>query len=1230
MKMLKLKSALKKMVIIFTLITSISFVKPEPVSAVVGGELLKPVFNLILTLGDGTMHVIHSVLLGQPKSLIKVNMNGDMIKDFFRVFFTVVVMVAVTAFFIWASSVFIAAVGNIATMGIGGLVLRVGTKIVGFSSIAGMWLLIPLGAAGYAGSAFYRADFWGEDNTAILPLYAITPEEIFKNDDNHRIFSVNFFDADVGDMVESEYKIVTDEPSTDNRSDEVKRLISTDQIKNIRYTNSIQATENAFEDEDVLDQFGLTENDIEVLEGEDGNANMYWKDPESTQFEVYYAKIKDTNSYLLYIIDMGSYYMAKVNAGSSAGMPSNVADNLTENEVTGNKSDVVEERHTFAYNLKSFVFNTYRAIRVIATVGMMSVLVYIGIRIVISSAASEKAKYKQLLGDWLVGMVLLFTMHYIMYFANIAVEELSKFLNSVNPTMYVAGIQDKDEKIKNVLREHGFHLVSGDQELPNRMYVHYITDADGSNYVEWRTNLMGMIRMSASEGAYRDDSILFIGYVVLFAVMIIYTITFTFVYIRRVIYMAFLTMIAPLVALTYPIDKANDGKAQGFNYWFKEYMFNLLVQPMHLLLYTILVSATVKFSARNPIYSLIAIGFIGQAEKIVRKMFNFEKASTPGLLSGPVGAAMTFSGLNALLGHGPKGGKSGKGSRSSMSDGEDDISDLKIGGQPSIQDNLRSLEAAEGLEGTGGESAGTISLGIGDRGTEPNDMRNGFAVDTEPMSNERTDDDLWAEMLNNARGRNYNKLRYANDEERRQLINNYRNRLLEKAKKDEDRRRVINGIADGFGFYADGMKRKFKRKIENGRPVRQIARMLGGAAGAVAIGSIGLAAGVASGDPSKAMQYAGVAATGGYRLGGNLVDRGRETFGVEGFSDQMERATLGEEEYNKQRALKNRKKFKESEANINTVMSKLKKTRNQAKEWLEKYSETYMNNGINKVSDMMDIEKTLDSSKTYTSQIDNKSYTVRIGKDDRNLAIGAYKIGKMYDTDRAYGEEKRNNVINKIQGDNNFSEKKAEGVFYLSLIGSDKKNNRYIEEKNRRVERKAKEVNDKDEGIKNVNVESNGPIIVQGTRQIDNIEKENRKETKKEQEVQETRTESNVVTDSNPLGEVQREKEKQEYEKRVGELEAEYKEIKRDYKKIQEHYERMEKERNQQLDDTLKGIKDQKTKERQKKNFEKMKEKMEDERKTRDSIQKEKEKINGELDSEQNNPIKDYKRGRKK
>ena len=47
-----------------------------------------------------------------------------------------------------------------------------------------------------------------------------------------------------------------------------------------------------------------------------------------------------------------------------------------------------------------------------------------------------------------------------------------------------------------------------------------------------------------------------IGYEIIYIVLVMYTLIFTWTYVKRVVYMAFLTMIAPLVALTYPIDKA--------------------------------------------------------------------------------------------------------------------------------------------------------------------------------------------------------------------------------------------------------------------------------------------------------------------------------------------------------------------------------------------------------------------------------------------------------------------------------------------------------------------------------------------------------------------------------------------------------------------------------------------------------------------------------------------------
>ena len=88
--------------------------------------------------------------------------------------------------------------------------------------------------------------------------------------------------------------------------------------------------------------------------------------------------------------------------------------------------------------------------------------------------------------------------------------------------------------------------------------------------------------------------------------------------------MAFLTVIAPLVAFTYPIDKSLDGKAQGFTMWLKEFFFNALLQPMHYLLYYIMVFSSIQIAVDNPFYAIAVLAFMTEAERLIRKIFGFD------------------------------------------------------------------------------------------------------------------------------------------------------------------------------------------------------------------------------------------------------------------------------------------------------------------------------------------------------------------------------------------------------------------------------------------------------------------------------------------------------------------------------------------------------------------------------------------------------------------------------
>ena len=194
-------------------------------------------------------------------------------------------------------------------------------------------------------------------------------------------------------------------------------------------------------------------------------------------------------------------------------------------------------------------------------------------------------------------------------------------------------------------------------------------DEDSAKVLFWPAgNFMSQARIYAQkahvEGKSEDYS--YIGFGLIYVVLTIYTVTFIFVYIRRLIYMIFLTLIAPLVALTYPIDKVKDGQAQAFNFWFKEYTYNLLMQPLHLLLYMILIGSAMKFAANNSLYVIVALGFMVPAEKLLKEMFGF-KGKTPGSMPGLAAGALVMSATKSLFGRAPKsnnslGNGSGKGS----------------------------------------------------------------------------------------------------------------------------------------------------------------------------------------------------------------------------------------------------------------------------------------------------------------------------------------------------------------------------------------------------------------------------------------------------------------------------------------------------------------------------------------------------------------------------------------
>ena len=295
------------------------------------------------------------------------------------------------------------------------------------------------------------------------------------------------------------------------------------------------------------------------------------------------------------------------------------------------------------------------------------------------SIASEKSKYKKMLSDWVVSMCLVFVLHYIMIFAVNLNESIVKLITTAtdkeNYIVALTNVKDKDNFISTIEKDDKYNLkqflcdANGKKVYDDK--GEKVTEAGDPAQFIYSTNLVGRMRLDAQ---MQDGSSEYIGYAIAFIILVMYTCFFVFTYLKRVIYMAFLTVIAPLVAMTYSLDKISDGKAQAFNMWLKEYIGNLLIQPVHLLLYMILISMAFDLASQNIVYTLVAMGFLMPAEKLIRSMFGLDKAKTPGFLGGATGAALamnTMQSLSRFAGKGP-GSKGNKPMKMAKNESEDD------------------------------------------------------------------------------------------------------------------------------------------------------------------------------------------------------------------------------------------------------------------------------------------------------------------------------------------------------------------------------------------------------------------------------------------------------------------------------------------------------------------------------------------------------------------------------
>ena len=110
-------------------------------------------------------------------------------------------------------------------------------------------------------------------------------------------------------------------------------------------------------------------------------------------------------------------------------------------------------------------------------------------------------------------------------------------------------------------------------------------------------------------------------YFITYVIIVGYEVYFFLKYFKRLLTMGFLVIIAPLITVTYPIDKANDGKAEAYVTWVKLFLSNAFMQAVHALMYTIFVFSASAIALKAPMIAIVFFIGVIKAEEVFNKLF---------------------------------------------------------------------------------------------------------------------------------------------------------------------------------------------------------------------------------------------------------------------------------------------------------------------------------------------------------------------------------------------------------------------------------------------------------------------------------------------------------------------------------------------------------------------------------------------------------------------------------
>lgn len=291
--------------------------------------------------------------------------------------------------------------------------------------------------------------------------------------------------------------------------------------------------------------------------------------------------------------------------------------------------------------IQSILNSTFLSFQSVAISIFVIAAMVMGIKLALTTIATEKAKYKQAISKWIMGIIVLFLLRYIVAGTFYLNEEIVKSLAATSSTVEF-DILDFDNM--PYFGAPVGHLIATTQN-----FIAEHTDFDDLGKVKGYT---GLVLKSILEGLGGNFLSAILAFVILGQ-----SIALIISYFKRWFYSILLALVSPLVVAVDTVNKSLGLQSKLLSTWVKEFTITVFIQSIHAAFMVVLlkiIQATYTTASLgytiSGILTIILTAALVKFEKVFKSLLGIRTGMMGEIKGGAASAFKTIHGLRQGVG----------------------------------------------------------------------------------------------------------------------------------------------------------------------------------------------------------------------------------------------------------------------------------------------------------------------------------------------------------------------------------------------------------------------------------------------------------------------------------------------------------------------------------------------------------------------------------------------------